>query len=164
MSTVDTKGAPRRALRFGSVAELDAELDRIEKAQRDGRLVTTGNWTPGQIFNHIATWLEFGWKGYPPNVRPPFFIKWLLKRKKPVYLRDGMPAGVRIPKLPSGTLGMDAATFEEGMRRLRAALEPLRRGEAPPHASPAFGMLSAEEAAQLNLRHAELHLGFLKYD
>jgi hypothetical protein len=163
MSAVDTKTAERRKLRFGTVAELEAELARIEAAQRAGTLRTSGNWTAGQILGHIATWLEFGWNGYPPNVKPPAIIKWILKRKKAGYLRDGMPAGVKIPKLEGGTLGREPMEFDAGMRRLRAALEPLKRGEAPPHGSPAFGPLDNAEATQLNLRHAELHLGFLKY-
>jgi hypothetical protein len=161
---IDTKKAPRRKLRFKSVAELDAELDKIERADREGRLKATGNWTPGQILGHIATWLEFGWCGYPPELKPPAIIRWILKRKKPKYLRDGMPVGVRIPGLKDGTLGLEPMTTQAGLARLRQALEPLRRGEAQPHPSPAFGALAADECVQINLRHAELHLSFLNYD
>jgi hypothetical protein len=162
--TIDTRKAPRRKVRFTSVAELDAELDRIERADLEGRLKATGNWTPGQILGHIATWLEFGWCGYPPELRPPAIIKGILRLRKNKYLRDGMPVGVRIPGLKDGTLGTEPISTREGLARLRKALEPLRRGETQPHPSPAFGALSASDCAQLNLRHAELHLSFLNYD
>lgn len=161
---INTKVAPRRKLRFNSIADLDAELARIEQADREGRLSTTGNWMPGQILGHIAAWLEFAWKGYPPELKPPRLVRWILTRRKLRYLRDGLPVGVRMPGLKDGTLGVEPMSTQEGLARLRAALEPLRRGEDQPCDSPAFGKLSCAESTQANLRHAELHLGFLKYD
>lgn len=161
---VNTKAAPRRTLRFNSLAELDAELARIEQADLAGRLSHTGNWTPGQILGHIAAWLEFAWNGYPPELRPPRLVRWILMRRKERYLRDGLPIGVRIPGLKDGTLGTDAMSTADGLARLRRALEPLRRGEDQPFDSPAFGKLSSADAIRANLRHAELHLGFLRYE
>jgi hypothetical protein len=49
---------------------------------------------------------------------------------------------------------------EEGVRRFREAFSRLR-GECPANVSPVFGRLTHGEWVQLNLRHAELHLGFL---
>ncbi len=161
---VNTKNVPRRTLRFNSLEDLDAELARIERADRDGGLSHTGNWTPGQILGHIAAWLEFGWNGYPPELRPPRLVRWVLMLRKARYLRDGLPVGVRIPGLKDGTLGIEPMTTADGLARLRRTLEPLRRGEDQPFDSPGFGKLSNAEAIQGNLRHAELHLGFLRYE
>ncbi len=36
----------------------------------------------------------------------------------------------------------------------------LKNGEPCTHDSPAFGALSHEDRIRLNLRHAELHLGY----
>ena len=47
--------------------------------------------------------------------------------------------------------------------RLKSAFERLQSGEPAKYDSPAFGKMSHEDRIELNLRHAELHLGFLVY-
>jgi hypothetical protein len=47
--------------------------------------------------------------------------------------------------------------------RLLAALRRLQSGEEAKFDSPGFGAMSMADRVQLNLRHAELHLGFLVY-
>ena len=159
MTTVNTKVADRRRLRFSTVDELLADVDRLVAAEKAGSLRRTGNWTAGQVFGHLATWTNFAYEGYP--FRPPWFIRWILRKKKAAYLRDGMPAGVRIPKVPNGTFGTELMGTEEGAKRLRGALLRLKSGEPPKFDSPAFGKLNHEERIAMNLRHAELHLSFL---
>ena len=46
-------------------------------------------------------------------------------------------------------------------QRLTQAFNRLQSLEPAPYDSPAFGHLSHAERIELNLRHAELHLGFL---
>lgn len=159
MSAIDTSRAERRKLRFHSIDELQAEIDRLIAAERAGTLRRTGNWTLGQIFGHLATWLNYAYEGYPMKV--PFFIRWLIRMKLKSYLRDGMPAGVRIPKVEAGTYGVEPLETEEGARRFRKALLRLKSDEPAPYDSPAFGRLNRDERIALNLRHAELHLGFV---
>ena len=159
MTTVNTKNADRRRLRFSTVEELLAEVDRIIAADKAGTLRRTGNWTAGQVFGHVATWANFAYEGYP--FRPPWFIRWILRKKKAAYLRDGMPAGVRIPKVPNGTFGTELMSTETGAKRLRGALLRLKSGELPKFDSPAWGKMTHEERMAMNLRHAELHLSFL---
>jgi hypothetical protein len=48
--------------------------------------------------------------------------------------------------------------------RLVVALRRLESSESAPFDSPAVGPLSDLDRVQLNLRHAELHLGFLAYE
>ncbi len=153
--------ATRRPLRFATIDELLGEIDRIVAAEHEGRLRTTGNWTPGQILGHVAAWGEYGYDGYPLQ-RPPWFIRVLLRWQVKKYLRQGMPSGVRIPRAPEGTYGTVALPTEEGAGRLRRALQRLQAGEPAKYDSPAFGPMSHEDRIQLNLRHAELHLGFVQ--
>lgn len=148
----------RRKLRFADIDELLAELDRIMEAERAGRLRRTGNWTVGQTFGHLAAWIDFAYEGYP--FKTPWLIRMLIRPRIPGYIRDGLPAGVHIPKAPRGTYGIEPLSTEEGLRRLRAALERLK-GEPARHDSPGFGHVSDEDRVALNLRHAELHLSFL---
>ncbi len=154
-----TEVADRRRLRFATIDELLADVDRIVTAETSGTLRRTGNWTAGQVFGHIATWSNYAYEGYP--FRPPWFIRWILRKKKAVYLRNGMPAGVRIPKVPNGTFGTEEMSTEEGANRLRRALLRLKNGEPAKFDSPAWGEMPLEERIALNLRHAELHMSFL---
>ena len=52
----------------------------------------------------------------------------------------------------------------EGAARLRKAVARLQAGEPARYDSPAFGPMNHEERIQLNLRHAELHLSFLRWE
>jgi hypothetical protein len=156
--SVDSRNAERRRVRFDSLAQMRAELDRIAAAECAGRLRRTGSWTAGQVMGHLATWLEFNWS--PNPLRPPWAVRIGARLAKRRFLRAAMPAGIRIPKVPGGTLGTEPMDFETGLARLVRAVERLER-EEPTQRSPLFGRLSRAEAEQMALRHAELHLGFL---
>lgn len=161
-AAADSRSLPWRKLRFESVAELREELDRILAAERSGRLRVTGNWTPGQILGHLAAWIEFGYVGFPMKP-PPWIIRVLIRLKLKSYLRDGMPRGVRIPGIPEGTLATERIPTADAAARYRAALDRLER-EPARFDSPAFGKVSDADRVALNLRHAELHLGYVQYD
>jgi len=157
--SVDTAKVQRRKLRFNTIGELRAEMDRLIEAERAGRLRCAGNWTLGQIFGHLAGWIDYGWDGYP--MKAPWFIRLMLKFKMKSYMRNGLPGGVKIPNSPAGTWCTDALSTEEGAVRLRKSLDRLEAGEEAKFHSPAFGPMSHADRIQLNLRHAELHLGFV---
>jgi hypothetical protein len=159
MATIDTGKCERRRLRFESIDDVLKEVDRLAELDRAGRLTCLGNWTFGQIIGHLATWSEYAFT--PAPLKTPWFIRVILKMRKNRMINGEMPAGVKIPGVPHGTLGTEPAALDVSLPRYRAALERLRR-EAPTAPSPAFGMLTQEESIKLNLRHAELHLGFVR--
>ncbi|HWL94181.1 MAG TPA: DUF1569 domain-containing protein [Phycisphaerae bacterium] len=147
---IDTaKVADRRKLRFATVDDCIADVDALLAAECASTLRRLGNWTPGQVFAHLAAWIDYGYAGYPFK-RPPLFIRWLIRRKKVGYLRDGMPCGVKIPGMKDGTIGQEMMDTEEGANKLKTALWRLKKGEEARHASPAFGAMSHEERVQLN--------------
>jgi hypothetical protein len=159
MPIIDTAEVhDRRQLQFNTVAELRAEIDRIAAAERAGTLRRTGNWSAGQVFGHLAAWINFAYEGYP--MRVPWFVRPFIRRKLKQYLEGQMDAGVRIPRVEGGTYGTEALSTEEGAARLRTALDRMER-EPARYDSPAFGKLPEEQRIKLNLRHAELHFGFL---
>src|SRR5262245_51186050 len=110
---VDTKTVERRKLRFVSIAELNADIDRLVAADKVGNLRQTGNWTLGEAMGHLASWINYNYEGYPLGP-PPWFVRFMLKVLKKKYLRDGMPAGVRIPKTADGTFGFEVLSSEDG--------------------------------------------------
>ena len=156
---VDTgKVAGRRMLRFESIDQMMAEVDRLVEAERVGRLARLGNWTPGQTIGHLAVWAEYSYTGSP--VKPPFFIKWFLRLQKRKFLYEPMRAGVKIPGIEGGTLATEPMPLDEALGRLRRVMERLKT-EVPTARNIIFGPLTHKEWIAINLRHAELHLGFL---
>jgi hypothetical protein len=150
----------RRQLQFESVNDAVAEAERLATAEREGRLTQVGNWTLGQILGHLATWANFAFDGYPPEVHAPFFVRWIVRMFRGQILRKGMMAGVRIGKVPGGTLGTEVVDVTEGLERFRAAMKRLAAA-APTAKNPVFGTMTHEQWIALNLRHAELHFSFL---
>jgi hypothetical protein len=47
-------------------------------------------------------WAEYSYTGSP--LKPPFFIKWILRLQKRKFLYGQMRAGVKIPGVEGGTL------------------------------------------------------------
>jgi hypothetical protein len=160
--TVDTAKVARRSLRFETIEDAQAEINRIVAADRAGKLQCKGNWTAGQVMGHVASWVNYSYDGYP-LAPPPWFIRFILRRMVKKYVRNGMPAGRRIPGTENGTYGVDVLSTADGAERLRRALQRLASNEPAVHDSPAFGPMPVQDRVQLNLRHAELHLSFLQY-
>ena len=158
----DPSADERRDLQFNSIDECVADIHQILEADRNGQLRAVGNWTPGQVLSHVAAWIEYGYEGYPMKP-PPFFIRWILRFQLKKILRNGMPTGVRIPGIKEGTVGMEEMPTAEAGQRAKTAFERLSKREESKYDSPAFGKMSHDDRIRLNLRHAELHLGYLKY-
>lgn len=147
-----------RTLNFSSVDDVLAEVERLVAADRAGALRTAGSWTLGQSFGHLANWIEYGYEGFPFKV--PWIMRIVLRMFLRGILRKKMKPGARIPGASAGTYGVEPMSTDEGARRFRAALDRLKRGEPARFDSPAFGKMSEADRLLLNLRHAELHLGF----
>ena len=154
-----TPAHERRKLRFQTMDDALAEAERLVAAERDGRLVQVGTWPLGQTLGHLATWTSFALDGYPSSISPPAPVRWIGRLLRNRVINKGMMPGMKIRNVPGGTLGLEPMSADEGLRRYRTALERLR-GNAPTIANPVFGRLTHEQWIQLNLRHAELHLGF----
>ena len=149
----------RRKLHFANIDEALAEAERLASADREGRVVRAGNWSLGRTLGHLATWANFAFLGYPAEVRAPLPVRLILRAFRGTILNKGMMSGVRIGKVPEGTVGVDELSTEEGLTRFRSAMERLKR-ERPALINPVFGELTHDQWIQLNLRHAELHLSF----
>lgn len=149
----------RRRLRFETVDDALAEAQRLMEAERAGRLDRAGNWPLGRTLGHLATWANFAFDGYPPQVHAPLPIRLIARLLRDRILTAGMRPGVRIGRLPEGTVGVEELSADEGLARFRAAFQRLGASD-PKRDNPLFGPLTHGQWIQLNLRHAELHLGF----
>lgn len=161
---VETKRAQRRELKFNAIDDLIAELDRIQNAHDDRALNTTGNWSPGQNLQHCARVWVCGIEGFPPAMKPPFFVKWIASAlfKKRAMSGQTAPAGIKLPRQASPILPDAEVPFEQGMREFRDQIARIERGERFTAYSPIFGEMTHEQWLNLQLGHCQLHLGFLQ--
>jgi hypothetical protein len=146
----------RRTLHFTSYQEI---LDDVHAmAARPTRHL--GNWSLGQICEHLAKAFEYAVHG------APFPVAWYLRLAGPLFKRrfisQPMKPGFKLPKnaaeyLPSAT--DDAA----GIARMERAIAAYQEAsELKPHAI--LGRMTRAEYDQLNFRHAEMHLSFIVPD
>jgi len=154
---IDTaKVTGRRTLHFDSIDQIQADIESLARAKS---IHTLGNWSPGQIFKHIAATMNIAVEGAPP-VMPGFMIallSWFFKRK---FLTTPMKAGFKLPKKAANLLPPNPTETQDGLRALRDTIARFK--DAPEyHPSPFLGKLTKEEWVQLQCRHAELHLSFL---
>ena len=151
----------RRELHFTAIDEVLADVDGLAAAEREGRLRRLGNWTLGQTLGHLAAWAGYSYDGVPMQV--PLVVRLIMRPMKRRFLKGPMPAGRNIPKVPGGTLAIDPLTSYEGLARFRRAFTRLR-DQPPTRPHLLFGTLTHEQWIQSHLRHAELHLSFLRAD
>ncbi len=150
--TVNTKKVQgRRKVRYESMDDLLADARRIS----DSDVQTLGNWSPGQIYAHLAKSLDLSIDGFDFSMPAPmrWVMSMLFKRK---FLHDQLPAGFKSPKkyVPAETSSAD------GLVLLEKAIA--RQNDVPdrvPH--PAFGKIGKQGWHDFHLRHAEMHMSFL---
>ncbi len=160
---VETKTAPRRDLKFTCMNCLKAELDRMEAADAQGEIVTTGNWSAGQILSHCAIFFRCSFDGFPSRAPAPVrFIARLMLKKKAIS-GEPMASGFQLPRQASFMLPQPDVSFEQGLSELREQIARLDAGERFTQPSPLLGPLTHEEWVKLHLAHCMMHLGFIDY-
>ncbi|MEM8756357.1 MAG: DUF1569 domain-containing protein [Planctomycetota bacterium] len=162
MST-NTRKAFRRDLVFDSLEQLEAELDRLRRAQHMGTLRTSGNWSAGQALGHLAKWMGWYLDGSFPFTAPGFvrLLGGLLRKS---IISKPFKPGMNFKPKTGDLQGDPDYSFEEGWDRLQDQLDRLRAGESLACDSPLVGPISHGEGLRLQLNHAALHLGFLHPD
>jgi hypothetical protein len=158
---VNTKSAPHRDLNFASVDDVVAELDRMQAAHDAGTLQTTGNWSPGQMLQHIDKVWRMGLDGV--DFKAPLPLRLIFGPLKGMFVKKQPPRGIKLQGDSAQLLPDGAVSFEDGMAALRKTLQRLRDGEKMTHPSALFGKMSHEQWLSLNLNHAAMHLGFVRY-
>ena len=159
---INTKEAPRRAVRFASLQELAADLDRIAAADAAGTLSVTGNWTPGQILEHCNILFKNAIDGF--EGKAPLPIRLIAKLFKKKALSGGpMKPGFKLGRGTEWLIPSDDTTTEQGLAMLQDSVgRVLSGGEKFTHASPLFGELTHEQWVTLQLGHCSMHLSFIE--
>src|SRR5262252_7460713 len=95
MSTmIDTaKVKDRRQLRFESLDEIASEVERLAACKN---VRAMGNWSSGQVVQHLATTMDNSIDGFPSFVPAPvrLLLRLFMKRR---FLTRPMPPGFKLP-------------------------------------------------------------------
>jgi hypothetical protein len=144
----------RRTVDYSTLEEvrLDAE------ALAAGPYATVGNWTFGQILEHLAQAMHASIDGFPFGA--PWYMRLVAPLVKNSVLTRRMKPGFKLPKAAASYLPSADATVEESLTRLVNGIERLEV-ETPNAPHPVFGKLAREEWIALHLRHSELHMSFV---
>ena len=145
----------RRDVRYETLAEFREDAERLAGA--DCR--SMGQWTAGQVFDHLARSLNGSLDGY--GFRANWFLRTLLAPiMKNSFLTRPMKPGFRLPRRAVEMVPDPELSAASGLDRLRDALDRLG-AETPTARHPFLGLLTSEEWTALHLRHAELHMSFI---
>ncbi len=145
------KVAGRREVRYASLDELLADAQRLSSTE----VRELGNWSRGQIYEHLARSLDSSIDGAGFSLPAP--VRWLMsllmKRK---FLNKELPAGFK----STDDFIPDETSVEAGLASLERAVARQKR-EPQRVMHPAFGNISRDEWNDFHLRHAEMHMSFL---
>jgi len=151
MSINTKKVTGRRQVRYSSLDELLAEAERLSAPD----VQMPGNWTPGQIYEHLAKTMNSSIDGFSRLMPAP--ARWLLTLlMKHKFLKKGLPAGFK----STTEFIPDATSVDDGLSSLRQAVSR-QRNESVRAPHPGLGNITRDEWNDFHLRHAELHMSFL---
>lgn len=147
----------RRELRFQTLNDARAELDRLEKVQVE----TTGNWSYFQILTHCAKSTNAIMRGFSTKK------SWFLRRfvgpfaLRKVFKQGFIPAGVG-----TSAKGVSVQRVEgdekAALAELRKFMSEFEGYTGPLAEHPFFGKLNKEQWTRLAAIHMANHMGYAK--
>src|SRR5215470_8653637 len=113
-----SKVTGRRTLHFNSIAEIQAEAERLAS----GNSKQLGNWTLGQTLAHLALAMKMSLDGV--DFRAPWFIRLIAPLIKKKFLQDPMKPGFKLPRAAAEELVPAApVSTQQGLTELRTQIE-----------------------------------------
>ena len=149
------KVSDRRTLHFERMDQILAEATRLAAGPYQRR----GNWSLGQICDHLARTIQGSLDGLPFTA--PWYVRIFARLMKGRWLNGKMPAGFNLPEKAAAHLVGPEPSDAAGLATLRAAIERFQ-SEPKRAPSPVFGTMSNDDWIKLHCRHSELHLSFLQ--
>ena len=151
MAVNTKKVSGRRAVRYESLDELLADAERIAKSDVE----TLGNWSPGQVYAHLAKTMNCSIDGFDFSMPAPVRLMLTLFMKRKFFKKE-IPAGFK----STASFIPDQTTAEEGLKALQDSIVRLQNeSKRAPH--PGFGKISRDDWNDFHKRHAEMHMSFL---
>ncbi len=154
MSINTKRVAGRHQIQYATYKDLLADAERLAA----GPVRAAGNWTPGQIFRHLATAFNCSIDGF--NVQFPWVMRKLAGFFKTRLTDRPMPAGLKLPAGLAKVVLPEPTTTDDGLAALRAAISRLEH-EPNRAEHPILGRLTREEWDRIHMHHSSLHMSFL---
>ena len=154
MSVNTAKVTGRRTVNYASLDEILADAERLSC----GPVKTLGNWTPGQVYKHLATAFNGSIDGLPDSF--PWYIRLIGRVFKKRIMAGSMPAGLKLPADFAKVVLPEPTADDVGLAALRAAVARLKR-EPGRAKHPVFGEITKEEWDRIHHMHSKLHMSFL---
>ncbi|WP_406697701.1 DUF1569 domain-containing protein [Singulisphaera sp. Ch08] len=145
--------AERRTLSFATLDRVMPDVDRLLEGHE-----TVGNWSLGQICNHLAGAIAGSVEGFP------FHAPWIFRKtlgavsRRRVFKTGRMATGIPLPARYSPKPDLDPRAEAEA---LRATLRFYAGFQEPLALHPVFGRLTRDEWNQLHAIHCAHHLSFV---
>ena len=144
----------RRIIHFESLDDVLRDAAQLAAVRHR----TTGNWTLGQICEHLALASDACFDGFG-DIQVPWWARWFIApfvKKK--FLLIEMRAGIQLPKTATRLLPASEVSVNDGLAHLRRSFARFEC-EIPAAAHPFLGKLKGKHEYVLRqLRHGELHL------
>lgn len=152
-----TKVEGRRTVRYETYDDLLADAERLAGVE----VRTLGNWSYGQILDHLARSIHAMIDG--PGFRMPMpmrFVMRLLMMKKMVH--QELPPGFKFPvKVADRFCPPEDAQVGPSLAALREAVTRVQSTDQR-GLHPAFGTVKTSDWDSFQLRHCELHMSFVQ--
>ncbi len=144
----------RRSVRYSTLSDIVQDAEQLLSSHH-----TAGNWTFGQICQHLAKTMNCSFDGF--GFTAPWFARWFIAPFiKNSLLIKPMRSGFKLPERGKAILPDENVSNEAGLQQLKTAVERFSH-EVPTAPHPFFGQMASEEVVQLQLRHAEMHMSFI---
>ncbi|MEM1098487.1 MAG: DUF1569 domain-containing protein [Planctomycetota bacterium] len=148
----------RRELNYTDFNDLLADIERVVAEPHQA----IGNWTAGEIIDHVAKPIPWAMDGYPEGFKVPLMFKIVGPLMKKSFLaHKPPPAGIKPPKKlmeefePEKSVSIDTA-----MQRLRDAIARWPQSTTIPK-NPLVGSMTKQEWERFLTNHASLHFSFI---
>ena len=145
----------RRKLRYNTLDEALADA----RALAAGPITTSGQWTPGQIFGHVARAIHGSIDGVPFQAPLPVRVVGKVMRNR--LLNRAIPTGIKLPKNAKARVVPEPDyPVDQAIEQLAKAIERTKN-ETMNQRHPVFGWINHGQWMKFHCRHAENHFSYL---
>jgi hypothetical protein len=144
--------AQRRKLRYATINDVMPDVALLLQGHH-----TVGNWSLGQICNHLSSAFDGSLDGFPHG--PPWFVQYTIGPLiyRLVLRSEWMPRGRGLPERFAPRPGLDALAETE---RLRRAIARFESHQGPVKNHPLTWKSTKDEWREFHRIHCAHHLSF----
>ena len=142
----------------------DQVVDHCQNLLENG-YTATGKWNLAQVCGHLANWMSYPMDGFPSAsllMRPMLWVMRITAGRsmlKKILAEGFQPGG---PTMPVSVPGPSDIDESDAAVELAKTIDRFQAHNGAFNPSPVFGDMDRERLTQLQLRHCEHHLSFLR--